>query len=178
MIASMITIFYATSTRKTEDIAHRLASVLGRSAEPCDVDSLGSVQDFCRADAMICCVPTWNTGADSFRSGTAWDSYVEMIPDLDLAGKPVAILDLGDSSSYGDYFCDAMEELHSAFQKAGARMVGAVSQAGYSFTASRSVIGGRFWGLPIDEESEPERTDDRLRTWAAQLHREMAALLS
>ena len=176
--ASMITIFFATSTGKTEDIAQRLASLLGCPTELCDVDSLTSAQDFCRADAMICCVPTWNTGADSFRSGTAWDSYVETIPELNLAGRPVAILGLGDSSSYSDYFCDAMEELHSAFQKTGARLVGAVPTAGYTFTASRSVIQGRFCGLPIDEDSEPDCTDERLRAWAAQLNREMVALLT
>lgn len=116
--AFMITIYYATSTGKTEDIAERLASLLGCPAELRDVDSLSSAQDFCQAKAMICCVPTWNTGADSFRSGTAWDSYVETIPDLTLTGKPAAILGLGDSSSY-------------------------------TFTASRSVIQGRFCGLPL-----------------------------
>ncbi|MEA5390808.1 flavodoxin FldA [Cyanobium gracile UHCC 0139] len=173
----MITIYYATSTGKTEDIAQRLAKRLGCPVELCDVESLSSAQDFCRANAMICCVPTWNTGADSFRSGTAWDSYVETIPDLNLTDRPVAILGLGDSSTYGEFFCDAMEELHSAFQKAGARMVGAVSTAGYSFTASRSVIQGRFCGLPIDEDSEPDLTDDRLSGWAVQLNREMVALL-
>ena len=31
---------------------------------------------------------------------------------LNLKGKPVAVYGLGDSVSYGDYFCDAMEEVH------------------------------------------------------------------
>ncbi|MEA5412003.1 flavodoxin FldA [Synechococcus sp. BA-120 BA3] len=174
----MITIFFATSTGKTEDIAQRLASLLGCPTQLSDVDSLSSAQDFCRADAMVCCVPTWNTGADSCRSGTAWDSYVETIPELNLAGRPVAILGLGDSSSYSDYFCDAMEELHSAFQKTGARMVGSVPVDGYTFNASKSVINGRFCGLPIDEDSEPDLTDERLHAWAEQLKREMVALLT
>jgi flavodoxin I len=150
---------------------------MGCPTELRDVASLSSEQDFCRAAAMICCVPTWNTGADSFRFGTAWDSYVEVIPELKLTGKPVAILGLGDSSSYSDYFCDAMEELHSAFRQAGARMVGSVPTDGYSFNASKSVLHGRFCGLPIDEDSEPDLTAERLNAWAAQLNREMVGLL-
>jgi flavodoxin I len=171
--AMMLTIFYATSTGKTEDIAQRLAELLGRNTVLWDVDSLASAEDFCTTDALVCCVPTWNTGADSLRSGTAWDTYVEEIPDIALAGKPVAILGLGDSSSYADYFCDAMEELYRAFVAAGARMVGSVPIDGYSFKASKSVINGRFCGLPIDEDSEPDLTSERLSAWAQQLQQDM-----
>ena len=31
---------------------------------------------------------------------------------LDLSGKPVAVYGLGDSVGYGDYYCDAMEEIY------------------------------------------------------------------
>ncbi|MCP9928879.1 flavodoxin FldA [Cyanobium sp. CH-040] len=172
-----LTIFYATSTGKTEDIAQRLAALLGANTDVRDVDSLASAEDFCAVDAMVCCVPTWNTGADSLRSGTAWDTYVEDIADISLAGKPVAILGLGDSSSYGDYFCDAMEELYRAFEAAGARMVGSVPIDGYTFNDSKSVINGRFCGLPIDEDSEPDLTDERLGAWARQLQQDMAGQL-
>jgi flavodoxin I len=173
-----LTIFFATSTGKTEDVAQRLATFLGGSTNLRDVDALSSAEEFCAVDAMICCVPTWNTGADSLRSGTYWDSYVEDIPEISLPGKPVAILGLGDSSSYSDYFCDAMEELYRAFEAAGARMVGTVSTDGYTFNESKSVINGRFCGLPIDEDNEADLTDERLSAWARQLQQEMAAQLT
>ena len=35
-----------------------------------------------------------------------------MSAGLDLSGKPVAVFGLGDSVSYGEYFCDAMEEVY------------------------------------------------------------------
>ena len=35
-----------------------------------------------------------------------------MSTGLDLSGKPVAVFGLGDSVSYGEYFCDAMEEVY------------------------------------------------------------------
>jgi flavodoxin I len=93
------TIFFATSTGKTEDVADKLKELLP-GTECKDVDSIGSAAELAEAEALICCVPTWNTGADEGRSGTAWDTYAEEIPSMDFSGKSVAIVGLGDSSSY------------------------------------------------------------------------------
>jgi len=166
------TIYFATSTGKTEDVANRLAPLVNAVAV-IDVDDINEASAFLDAEALICCTPTWNTGADELRSGTAWDSHIEAIESLQLNGKPVAILGLGDSSSYSDYFCDAMEELYRAFQRAGARLIGEVDIADYSYNESKSVIGGRFCGLAIDEDSEPDLTDARLSRWAEVLRREL-----
>lgn len=171
-----ITIYYATTTGKTEDIAQRLAAQLGSGVVIKDVDGIGAAEDLCRGDVMICCTPTWNTGADSSRSGTAWDGLIDDIAGLTMAGKVVAIVGLGDSSSYSDYFCDAMEELYSAFRQAGARMVGMVDIDGYTFNASKSLINGKLCGLAIDEDSEPDLTDERINAWVAQLRREVGAV--
>ena len=167
------TVFYASTTGKTEDIADRIAVLLGDGATVKDVEGIASTEELARADALICCVPTWNTGADTLRSGTAWDSHVETIPDLDLANHVVAIVGLGDSSTYADYFCDAMEELYMAFKQAGARLIGTVPTTGYTFDQSRSVINGQFCGLPIDEDSEPDLTDQRLEAWVAMIKAEL-----
>jgi len=165
------TIFFATSTGKTEDVADKLKELLP-GTETKDVDNIGSASDLASAEALICCVPTWNTGADEGRSGTAWDSYAEEIPSMDFSGKPVAIVGLGDSSSYSDYFCDAMEELYTAFLQAGAKIIGKVPTDGYTFAESKSVIDGKFCGLAIDEDNESELTDQRLADWVKQINSE------
>ena len=165
------TIFFATSTGKTEDVADRLKELLP-GAEAKDVDNLGSSDELVAADALVCCVPTWNTGADEARSGTAWDDLAQEIPNLDFAGKYVAILGLGDSSGYSDFFCDAMEELYTAFLQSGAKLIGKVPTAGYTFDASKSVIDGKFCGLPIDEDNESELSDQRLAAWVQQINSE------
>ena len=134
------TIFFATSTGKTEDVADRLKELLP-GAEAKDVDNLGSSDELVAADALVCCVPTWNTGADEGRSGTAWDDLAQEIPNLDFAGKSVAILGLGDS-------------------------------AGYTFDSSKSVVDGKFCGLPIDEDNESELSDQRLADWVQQINSE------
>ena len=53
----------------------------------------------------------------------------------------MAVFGCGDSQSYADNFCDGIEELHNAFQAAGAKMVGYVDEAGYSYEESKSVAG-------------------------------------
>ena len=169
-------IYFATTTGKTEDIAERLHGLLSGADTPKDLADVDDVSEFTSLDGIICGIPTWNTGADSERSGTAWDSMLEDIGALGLSGKKVAIFGLGDSSTYTENYCDAMEELHSYFQKAGATMVGYVSKENYTFEDSKSVIGSSFCGLPLDEDSESDMTDERLSSWATQLKSEMPGL--
>jgi flavodoxin I len=91
---------------------------------------------------------------------------------------------LGDSVGYGEDFVDAMEELHRFFEKAGAKMVGYVPLDDYTFVSSRCLIphlneitkpedGEKFCGLPVDEDSENEKTEDRVKNWCTQLKSEM-----
>ena len=180
-----IGLYFGTQTGKTETVCGYIKDEFGDSvADAIDV-SKKDLADFQNFDGLICGIPTWNTGAEELRSGTAWDELLEDIPDLDLKGKPVAIFGLGDSVGYGEDFVDAMEELHRYFEKAGAKMVGYVSLDGYeNFTSSRCLIphlneitkpeeGMKFCGLPVDEDSEGELTEERVKNWCTQLKSEM-----
>ena len=169
-------IYFATTTGKTEDVAERLHSVLSGANAPKDLADLEDLSEFKDLDGIICGIPTWNTGADFERSGTAWDQMLEEIGAMNLSGKKVAIFGLGDSSTYTENFCDAMEELHAFFMKAGATMVGYVRKESYTFDDSKSVVGDSFCGLPLDEDSESDLTDDRLKSWANELKREIPGL--
>jgi flavodoxin I len=180
-----IGLYFGTQTGKTETVCGYIKDEFGDSvADAIDV-SKKDLADFQNFDGLICGIPTWNTGAEELRSGTAWDELLEDIPDLDLKGKPVAIFGLGDSVGYGEDFVDAMEELHRYFEKAGAKMIGYVSLDGYeNFTSSRCLIphlneitkpeeGMKFCGLPVDEDSEGELTEERVKNWCTQLKSEM-----
>ena len=117
-------------------------------------------------------------------SMSSFEEPKEKIGELDLKDKPVAIFGLGDSVGYGEDFVDAMEELHRFFEKAGAKMVGYVPLDDYTFVSSRCLIphlneitkpedGEKFCGLPVDEDSENEKTEDRVKNWCIQLKSEM-----
>ena len=169
-------IYFATTTGKTEDIAERIHGLLGDAASPKDMSDVDDLNELSSHEAIICGIPTWNTGADTERSGTAWDTILDEIGELNLSGKKVAIFGLGDSSTYTENYCDAMDELHRYFKQAGATMVGYVSSNEYTFDESKSVIGESFCGLPLDEDSESDMTDDRISKWANQLKSEISGL--
>ncbi len=157
-------------------MAERLHALLSSANPPKDLVDVADVSEFTELDGLICGTPTWNTGAETERSGTAWDEMLEDIAKLDLSGKFVAIFGLGDSGSYTDNFCDAMEELHGFFKQAGATMVGYVDKSDYTFEESKSVVGDQFCGLALDEDSESDMTEDRLTKWAEQLKQEIPGL--
>jgi hypothetical protein len=83
LLAAKVGIFFGTSTGNTENVADLIAAEFGDDAEgPFEIDELqGSIAEkFAGYDALVVGTPTWNTGADSERSGTGWDEvyYGEM----------------------------------------------------------------------------------------------------
>merc|ERR1719316_1082095 len=132
-------LLYSTSTGNTETAAGYIAAATGLEAVDIgDVD----VETIKACDSLIVGAPTWHTGADSERSGTAWDEFLYGdLTGLDLSGKKVAIFGMGDQSGYADNYCDAMDELASCFEKQGATIVGAWSTDGYEHEDSKSVRG-------------------------------------
>lgn len=162
-------LFFGTQTGSTEIVADMISEETGLEAK--DIGDV-SAEDLAGYDGLIVGAPTWNTGADEMRSGTAWDDYFEEIRALDFGGKPVAVFGLGDSVNYGDNFAEALEELHSTFEAAGAKMVGYVSSEGYEHSASKSEQDGKFLGLAIDQVNEDEKTPERVKNWVAKIKEE------
>ncbi len=83
ILAAKIGVFFGTSTGNTERVADLISDEFGDDAEgPFEIDEIqGSVaKTFAAYDALVVGTPTWNTGADTERSGTGWDEiyYGEM----------------------------------------------------------------------------------------------------
>jgi flavodoxin I len=170
-------IFFGTSTGNTETIADMIKEALGDEAEgPFDVDSLeGSVNDnFGKYDALIVGTPTWNTGADTERSGTGWDEiYYSTMQELEnLQGKKVAVFGLGDQVSYAENYADATGELHDVFEALGCRMMGYTSMEGYEHEDSKSIRGDKFCGLLCDQINQEDLSEERVQNWIEQLKEE------
>merc|ERR1711879_1000537 len=164
--ARAVGLFWGTQSGKTEEVAGMIAQEAGLEAKDISEMSAGDLAGY---DGLIVGTPTWNTGADEQRSGTAWDDLLEEIRGTDLCGKPVAVFGTGDSVSYGDNFCDAIEELHSTFAAAGAKMLGYVDSTGYEHSESKSDQDGKFLGMPCDQDNEDDQSGDRVKAWVAQL---------
>jgi flavodoxin I len=160
-------LIYSTTTGNTETVAGYIGEETGLSM----VDIADCTPDAIAGFAgLIVGAPTWHTGADSERSGTAWDEFLYGdLTSLDLAGKPVAIFGLGDQGGYGDNFCDAMDELATCFSGQGAKIVGSWPTDGYEHMESKSIADGKFVGLPCDEDNQPEMSEERVKGWIAQI---------
>ena len=102
-----------------------------------------------------------------------WYDGVSLLQGSDLSGKTVAIFGVGDSEGYSDTFCGSMRAIYDAVEKAGAKVVGAVSTDGYTFDDSDSVIDGKFVGLALDETNEADKTDERIDAWVEEIKPEL-----
>lgn len=169
-----IAIVYASTTGNCADVAEMIAKDLGGTVVDAVVE-IGDTTpaDLAEYDGLVVGAPTWNTGADTERSGTDWDTFLyEELDKVSFDGKPVAVFGTGDSVSYGDYFADAIAELHERFAARGAKMVGAVPVDGYQHTESKAQVGEVFVGLPLDQDNEDDLTPARVKAWCDQLKAE------
>ncbi|HCY40800.1 MAG TPA: flavodoxin [Prolixibacteraceae bacterium] len=108
---------------------------------------------------------TWNSNYSS----NDWGIFLPEIEKVNYAGKKVAIFGLGDHVTYAATFVDHMAVLANKLKQNGAVLSGQVAADGYEFDESEAVVDGKFVGLPIDEDFEPELTDERVASWVKQL---------
>ena len=101
-----------------------------------------------------------------------WDVFLTKLYKMDLKGKRCAIFGLGDQVSYAFHFIDDVGVIAGHLEEAGATLVGKVSGEGYKFEDSKAFVDGKFLGLPIDEDYEPEKTAGRVHSWVEQLRNE------
>jgi len=103
----------------------------------------------------------WQKSADSNR----WFDFFKKVEKANLKDKPVAIFGLGDHITYTQGFVDHIGLVGKELMKNGAALVGPVKTDGYEFDESEAIIDDMFIGLPIDEDFEPELTDERVAAW-------------
>ena len=87
-------VYFSTSTGNTETVAEYIAEASGSSTVDIADATESEVKGY---DCLIVGAPTWNTGADERRSGTAWDDFLfDTLPGIDMEGKKVAVFGCGD----------------------------------------------------------------------------------
>merc|ERR1712164_191024 len=85
-------LFYSTSTGNTEAAADWISQKFeGDISDPTDIGEI-DVEDLTGYSSLIVGAPTWNTGADEGRSGTAWDEVLDELGALNLKGKKLPYL--------------------------------------------------------------------------------------
>ena len=163
-----IGIFYGSSTGNTELIAFRIKDLLHPLVA--DVFDVADVQP-AKIDQykhLIMGISTWGNG----ECQDDWIFFMDKIRDHDFSGRKVAVFGLGDQDAYPETFADAMGTLYRFLNERGSTIVGIWPLAGYDFISSKAIINNMFVGLPIDEDSQGDLTEDRLKRWVDVIKKE------
>lgn len=162
-------LFYGTQTGNTQTVAEQIQKELGGDSivEIIDIANT-SPEDFEVFDNIIIGCPTWNIG----ELQSDWEGFYDELDSINFQDKKVAYFGTGDQVGYADNFQDAIGILESKISELGGQTVGYWPTSGYDFNESKAVRNGKFVGLAIDEDNQSELTNDRVRSWTAQLKQE------
>ena len=163
---SKIGLFFGPEKGSVHRVAEKVKAAFGEEQIELISVNEASATDLEKYDKIIFGISTVGKETwDSNYSNTDWSKFFPTISKVDYSGKTVAIFGLGDHITYSGYFVNAMGVLAKELIKNGANIVGQVDPSGYEFDESEAVIDGKFIGLPIDEDFEPELTDERVANW-------------
>lgn len=163
---SKIGLFFGPLKGSVHRVAEKVKAAFGEEQIELISVNEASATDLEKYDKIIFGISTVGKETwDSNYSNTDWSKFFPNISKVNYSGKTVAIFGLGDHITYSGYFVNAVGVLAKELIKNGANIVGQVDPSGYEFDESEAIIDGKFIGLPIDEDFEPELTDERVANW-------------
>ncbi|ESP93083.1 MULTISPECIES: flavodoxin FldB [Pseudoalteromonas] len=171
-----IGLFYGSTTCYTEMAAEKMQDIIGK-----DMVSLHNIKDEPlknaeQFDFLIFGISTWDFG----ELQEDWESQWDDIENVELGGKTIALFGMGDQQGYGQWFQDALGMLHDKIAPQGVNFIGYWPNSDdYEFEASKALSedGKHFVGLALDEDSQYEKSDERIATWIEQVMTEYANTL-
>ncbi len=95
-------IFYGSTTGVTQDIAERVGKLLNA-----DVFSASDIEKICDYDFAILTTSTWGMGDLQ----DEWVDALDKLKTLDIAGKKIGLIGVGDQEGFGDTFVEIKRDL-------------------------------------------------------------------
>jgi len=171
MNMNTIGLIYGSDTGMTEEITNSIIE----EWTLCDIEvfeaSYVKNSDIENFDVLFLGLSTWYDG--DLQSD--WENYFKKFENLDLTNKTIALYGLGDQYGYGEYFIDGVGILAEVILKNGGKIIGKWPTDGYEYEVSKAEIEGEdlFYGLAIDEDNQPELTEERIKTWLKMLEKQL-----
>ncbi len=162
-----IGIFYGSTEGNTEDVVEKVKKALG-GADLYNVDS-ATADDLAGYEILIFASSTWEIG----ELQEDWESFIDVLDDVDFSGKKVGFIGTGDADGYPDTFVDAIGIIYERIANSGAEFFGAWPTDDFTFDESKGVVNGKFLGLVVDEDNESDKTDGRVAEWVKQIKGEL-----
>ena len=165
---SEIGLFFGPEQGSVHRIAEKITKIIGSERVDLIPVSNASAGDLEKYDKIIFGISTVGKETwDQDFSNTDWSRFFPEISKVSFNRKTVAIFGLGDHITYPAHFVNAMGVLAKEILRSSsdAKIVGKTEPTGYDFEDSEAIAEGKFIGLPIDEDFEPELTDQRIADW-------------
>lgn len=167
---SKTAIFFGPLNGAVNRVADKLKNVIGEDKVEMVPVKDATVADIEKYDKIIFGISTVGKDTwDAKYTNVDWGKFLPEISKTTYEGKTIAIFGLGDHITYAHGFVDHIGLLANALLENNAVLVGQVSTDGYEFDESTAVVDDKFLGLPIDEDFEPELTDERVENWVKQI---------
>jgi flavodoxin I len=165
-----IGLFYGPLGGSTERVAKKVAAALGIENVDLITAKEAKASDVEKYENVIFGLSTIGTETwESDKSANDWDIFLPEVEKVDYSNKVVAMFGLGDQITYDLHFVDSLGIVAGKILPKGAKIIGKVSPDGYDFRESEAIIDGEFIGLPVNEDFEPELTDERVNNWVDQI---------
>lgn len=159
-------IFYGPEKGSVNRVADMIRDLIGHDKVEMVPVRKATAADFERFEQIIFGISTVGKETwDGKPAKTDWGIFLPEVSKGNFVGKKVALFGLGDHITYASSFVDFLGLLAGELQKANAVIYGQVPVEGYEFEESEAVVEGRFVGLPLDEDFEPEKTEGRVKAW-------------
>lgn len=165
-----IGLFYGGSAKgSTHKVAALIKDALGKSNV--DIHNIADVKpaDIDKYEFLILGTSAWGIG-DMHRD---WEMFIDDLTEINFEGKKVALFGLGDQKLYPESFVDGMGTIYCRLPDKKS-VVGFWPIKGYEFYFSSAEKDGEFVGLAIDDDTQPELTEERVKKWAAILKKEFS----
>jgi flavodoxin I len=167
---SKTAIFFGPLNGAVHRVANKLKDAIGEEKVEMVPVKDATVDDINRYDKIIFGLSTVGKETwESIYTNVDWAKFLPEISKTRYEGKTVAIFGLGDHITYAATFVDHIGLLGNELEAHGATLVGQVPEDAYEFEDSEAIVDGKFMGLPVDEDFEPELTDERVNNWVEQI---------
>ena len=165
-----IKLIYGSDTGNTELVTADLVKLLNKDdIEVVTVDKV-TKKDWESHIYYLLGIPTWYDG----ELQSDWEDYFEEFKKINFTDKKVAIFGLGDQIGYDEWFCDGIGILGKVVIENGGKLLGYTQKdSSYDFDESLALADdSTLYGLALDEDNQPELTNERLKKWVIQIKNE------
>ncbi|MCB9014481.1 MAG: flavodoxin [Lentimicrobiaceae bacterium] len=164
-----IGIFYGGSPKgSTFQAAQDIVRHFGEDVAAMHNVSNATREDLEKCDYLILGTSAWGIG----EMHQDWERFIDVLVDAEIKDKKIALFGLGDQHEYPESFVDGMGTVYCRLPYKE-NVVGFWPTKGYSYYFSTAERDGKFVGLAIDEDSQPELTSERISKWVEQLKTEL-----